>query len=117
VYPQADSQSFTFLVRVLLKNGGGNPGDLKPGMFARVQVTLGPPRQVLTIPESSLMNEKDREAKVFVIAGNTLSQRTVGLGLSLGTDREIVSGLDAGEVVVLKPEGDLREGTYVSLAD
>ncbi|MDR2258083.1 MAG: efflux RND transporter periplasmic adaptor subunit [Treponema sp.] len=117
VYPQADSQSFTFLVRVLLKNEGKTMEDLKPGMFARVQVTLGPPRQVLAIPESSLMNKKDRDAKVFVIAGNTLSQRTVGLGLSLGTDREIVSGLSAGEVVVLKPEGDLREGTYVSLAD
>jgi RND family efflux transporter MFP subunit len=117
VYPQADSQSFTFLVRVLLKNEGENMGDLKPGMFARVQVVLGPPRQILTVPESSLMNKKDGEAKVFVIAGNTLSERAVGLGLSLETDREIVSGLSAGEVVVLKPEGDLREGTYVSMAD
>jgi RND family efflux transporter MFP subunit len=117
VYPQADSQSFTFLVRVLLRNDGDDRGRLKPGMFARVQVTLGPPRQALTLPESSLMNKKDREAKVFVIAGNTLSERTVVLGLSLGADREIISGIVAGEVAVLKPEGDLREGTHVSAAD
>jgi multidrug efflux pump subunit AcrA (membrane-fusion protein) len=117
VYPQADSSSFTFLVRVLLQNQGEDMEGLKPGMFARVQVTLGPPRQILTLPESSLMDKKDREAKVFVIAGNTLSQRTVGLGLSLGTEREIVSGVKTGEVVVLKPEGDLREGTYVSVAE
>jgi RND family efflux transporter MFP subunit len=116
VYPQADSQSFSFLVRVLLRNEGG-PGSLKPGMFARVQVILGPPRPALLIPESSLSHKKDQEGKVFVIAGDRLSERTVGLGLSLGKDREILSGLSAGEVVVLKPEGDLREGTYVSAAD
>jgi multidrug efflux pump subunit AcrA (membrane-fusion protein) len=117
VYPQADSQSFTFLVRVLLKNQGDETAGLKPGMFARVSVTLGPPRPVLVLPESSLMNKGDREGKVFVINGNTLSERTVGLGLSLGKDREIVSGISAGEVVVLKPEGDLREGTHVYAAD
>jgi RND family efflux transporter MFP subunit len=116
VYPQADSQSFSFLVRVLLRNEGGL-GSLKPGMFARVQVILGPPRPALLIPESSLVFKKDREGRVFVIAGDRLSERTVGLGLSLGKDREILSGLSAGEVVVLKPEGDLREGTYVSMAD
>jgi multidrug efflux pump subunit AcrA (membrane-fusion protein) len=92
-------------------------GSLKPGMFARVQVILGPPRPALTIPESSLVNKKDREGKVFVIAGDRLSERAVDLGLSLGKDREILSGINAGEVVVLKPEGDLREGTYVSAVD
>jgi multidrug efflux pump subunit AcrA (membrane-fusion protein) len=117
IYPQADSQSFTFLVRVLLENSKDDMDGWKPGMFTRVQVTLGPPRQTLTVPESSLMDKKDREAKVFVVAGNTLSGRTVGLGLSLGADREIVSGLAAGEVVVVKPEGELREGTYVSVVD
>jgi multidrug efflux pump subunit AcrA (membrane-fusion protein) len=117
VYPQADSQSFTFLVRVLLRNGTGLSGGLKPGMFARVSVVLGPPRRALVLPESSLMNKTDREGRVFVIAGNTLSERTVGLGPSLGKDREIVSGISAGEVVVLKPEGDLREGSHVSAAD
>jgi RND family efflux transporter MFP subunit len=116
VYPQADSQSFSFLVRVLLRNEGGL-GSLKPGMFARVQVILGPPRPALTIPESSLVNKKDREGTVFVIAGDRLSERAVGLGPSLGKDREILSGLGAGEVVVLKPEGNLREGTHVSVVD
>jgi multidrug efflux pump subunit AcrA (membrane-fusion protein) len=113
VYPQADSQSFSFLVRVLLRNGDG-ANSLKPGMFARVSVVLGPPRRALVLPESSLMNKTDREGRVFVIAGNVLSERTVGLGPSLGKEREIVSGLRAGEVVVLKPEGDLREGSHVA---
>jgi RND family efflux transporter MFP subunit len=115
VYPQADSQSFTFLVRVLLRGTGIER--LKPGMFARVSITLGPPRSVVVLPESALAGKKDNEGRVFVINGDTLSERKVGLGLSLGEEREITSGIRAGEVVVLRPEGDLREGSHVSAAN
>ncbi|MDR1618827.1 MAG: efflux RND transporter periplasmic adaptor subunit [Treponema sp.] len=114
VYPQADSQSFSFLVRVLLD---GAPEDLRPGMFARVSVDFGQNREALVIPESALVNKKNEEAKVFVFNGNTLSERQVILGASLGGEREIVSGIKAGEVVVLRPDWDLREGLYVSLAE
>jgi multidrug efflux pump subunit AcrA (membrane-fusion protein) len=52
VYPQADSQSLSLLVRVLLRGGhAGASGDIKPGMFARVRVTLGPPRRAIAVPE------------------------------------------------------------------
>jgi RND family efflux transporter MFP subunit len=115
IYPQADSQSMSFLVRVLLPGGGG--GDLKPGMFARVQVRIGPPRQALIIPESSIVNKRNNEGIVFVINGNVLSERKINLGPALGEEREIASGLEAGELLVLRPDADLQEGSYVSLAN
>jgi RND family efflux transporter MFP subunit len=115
IYPQADSQSMSFLVRVLLLDGGG--GDLKPGMFARVQVRVGPPRQALIIPESSIVNKRNNEGIVFVINGNILSERKINLGPALGEEREIASGLEAGELLVLRPDADLREGSYVSAAN
>ena len=114
VYPQADSQSFSFLVRVLLD---GTPKELRPGMFARVSVDLGQKRGALVIPESALVNKKNEEAKIFVVSGNTVSERKVILGASLGEEREILAGMKAGEVVVLRPDWDLREGLYVSLAE
>jgi RND family efflux transporter MFP subunit len=115
IYPQADSQSMSFLVRVLLPGGG--EGDLKPGMFARVQIRVGPPRQALIIPESSIVNKRNNEGIVFVINGNVLSERKINLGPALGEEREIASGLEAGELLVLRPDADLREGSYVSLAN
>ncbi|MDR1618988.1 MAG: efflux RND transporter periplasmic adaptor subunit [Treponema sp.] len=114
VYPQADSQSFSFLVRVLLDEA---PEVLRPGMFARISVDLGQNRRAVIIPESALINKKNDQAKIFVVNGNTVSERKVILGASLGEEREIVSGIDAGEVVVLRPDWDLREGLYVSLAE
>ena len=84
-------------------------------MFARVSVTRGPPRRVLTVPESSLVNKKDREGTVFVITGGAVFERKVRFGDSLGDDREIESGLGPGEVVVLRPGNGLRDGVYVSV--
>jgi multidrug efflux pump subunit AcrA (membrane-fusion protein) len=127
VYPQADSQSLSFLVRVLLDRsphgenaGGGNAGgsgksrDPKPGMFTRVTVLLGPPRRAFMVPETAVINKRDGAGTVFVINSGTLSERKVTLGTTLGDEREISSGLNAGELVVLRPDRDMREGTHVS---
>ncbi|MCL2043305.1 MAG: efflux RND transporter periplasmic adaptor subunit [Treponema sp.] len=114
VYPQADSQSMSFVVRVLIE---GDPGDLKPGMFCRVQVILGPPRRVVFLPASALAAKRNNEAEIFVINGDTLSGRKVILGRVQGDLWEINSGIRAGEIAVLRPDSDMREGTFVSLAE
>jgi RND family efflux transporter MFP subunit len=113
IYPQADSQSLSFIVRVLLETAAG----LHPGMFARIRIPLGEPRSSLVIPQSSLKNRKNGEAAVFVIKGNYISERKVSLGAEYGGDREIIAGLAAGEAVVVKPDSDLREGDYVRVAE
>jgi len=125
IYPQADSQSLSFLVRVLLqeahhagapKNSNYN-GKLKPGMFARVTVNLGPPNNIVFIPESAIFNQKNNEGSVFVINGSALTERKITLGISHGEEREVKYGLKAGEVIVQRPETDLREGTNVALVE
>jgi len=119
IYPQADSQSLSFLVRVLLKETQ-NPNSvskLKPGMFARVAVNLGPPNTAVFIPESAIFNQKNNEGSVFVINGSVLSERKITLGFSHGEERAIKTGLKAGELIVQRPETDLREGTHVALVE
>jgi len=119
IYPQADSQSLSFLVRVLLKETKNSNyiGKLKPGMFARVTVSLGPPNTVVLIPESSIFNQKNNEGSVFVINGSALTERKITLGFSHGEEREIKAGLRGGELIVQRPETDLREGTHVALVE
>jgi len=114
VYPHADSQSLSFLVRVLID---GENGGLKPGMFSRVRILLGLPRSGIFLPASSIAGRKNNEAHVFVINGDRLSGRKVILGNPSGDLWEIVSGVKAGEIAVLRPDSDMREGTFVSLAD
>jgi len=117
VYPQADSQSLSFLVRVLLRDIGVLETRLKPGMFARINVNLGPPKKIIYILESAIFGQKNNEGSVFVINGSVLTERKITLGAALGEEREITNGLNAGELVVLRPDSDLREGTNVAVME
>ncbi|MCL2411830.1 MAG: efflux RND transporter periplasmic adaptor subunit [Treponema sp.] len=118
VYPQADSQSLSFFVRVLLENTNTEDFNrLKPGMFTRVTVILGPPQNTIFVPESSIFNQKNNEASIFIINGSILTERRITLGFSYGEEREVKSGLNTGEIVVLRPDTNLREGTNVTLAN
>jgi multidrug efflux pump subunit AcrA (membrane-fusion protein) len=78
---------------------------------------LGQPRKGVFLPASALAGKKNNEAEVFVINGNTLSGRKVVLGQVRGDQWEITSGVKAGEIAVLRPDTDMREGTFVSLAE
>jgi len=115
IYPQADSQSLSFLVRVLLRNAG-EPDNLKSGMFARITVKLGNPNKAVYIPESSIFNKKNNEGSVFIISGSVLTERKIIFGSLFGEEREIISGLNEGEIIVQRPDSDLREGTNVSVS-
>jgi RND family efflux transporter MFP subunit len=115
IYPQADSQSLSFLVRVLLRNTGTADNRLKPGMFARITVNLGPPRNAVFIPESSIFNQKNNEGCIFIVNGQSLTERKIIIAAVHGEECEISSGLNAGELVVLRPDPDLREAENVSV--
>jgi len=115
ISPQADNQSFTFMVRVLFVPGEESP--LRPGMFARVSIPLEDPRRITVIPEAALMAKRGNTGKVFTVRGNVLSERDVILGSLNGDEREIVSGLVPGEVVAFGPMTALKEGLYVSAAE
>ena len=115
VSPQADSQSFTFLVRVIMD--ADDEGLLKPGMFARITIFPEQSRVINLIPESALLDKKNNQGKVFTIQNNTIRERSVELGQLLGSEREIISGLYIGEAVVLQPDTALKDGAYVSIAN
>jgi len=117
IYPQADSQSLSFLVRVLLLNAGVSDIRLKPGMFSRITVNLGPPKNAVYIPESAIFNRKNNEGSVFVINGSALTERKISTGPSQGDECEITAGLNEGELIVLRPGPELREGVHVSVAE
>jgi multidrug efflux pump subunit AcrA (membrane-fusion protein) len=115
VSPQADSQSFTFTVRVLIP--ADREGLLKPGMFARIAIPLEEKQKIVIVPEAALRDKRENQGTVFTINGSILSERSVGLGRILGEEREITSGLAPGEVVVLRPDAALQDGIYVSIAE
>jgi multidrug efflux pump subunit AcrA (membrane-fusion protein) len=133
ISPIADSQSFTFSVRILLskealinsvvlnKEGITNESDnrepARPGMFARVSIILGEAQDSLTIKENALINKNNNEGYCFIVNGNSLVLRKILLGKNIEDEYIVLSGLSTGDLTVLHPDSGLQEGDYVSITE
>ena len=91
--------------------------DLISGMFARVSVVLQSLESVTAVPETAaVLCQGDRV--VFVVNGDgTVSRRIIETGLETGGFVEILSGIEAGELVVTAGHSGLTEGTDVRVID
>ena len=92
----------TFEVRV----SNSNPtGELKANMSANAEIILEEKKNVLMVPEASLIYDKDRNASVELPdahAENGRKKIPVKLGISNGVKTEIVSGLTEKQQVILQ---------------
>jgi HlyD family secretion protein len=92
----------TFEVRVSISNPGG---ELKANMTANAEIVLEEKKNVLMVPEASMIYDKDRNASVELPdpkAENGRKKIPVKIGISNGVKTEIISGLNEKEQVVLQ---------------
>ncbi len=115
VAPSVDPNTRTTLVKAEIPNGNH---ELKPGMFANLDLTVNVRENSIVIPEVALSQILDgNRAVVFAVdTQGTVQLRSVKLGLRLAGQVEIVSGLDAGEKVVVEGVQKIGPGAKVKLA-
>ena len=92
----------TFEVRVSIDN---SKGELKSQMTANAEIILEEHKNVLMVPEGSLIYDKDRKASVEVPDPNGKDGKkkvAVVVGISNGSKTELVSGLKEGQQVILQ---------------
>jgi len=92
----------TFEVRVSIQNPGG---ELKAEMTANAEIILEEHKNVLQIPEGSILYDKDKKASVEIPnpKGKDGKQKVaVNIGISNGAKTEVLSGLKEGDQVVLQ---------------
>src|SRR4051812_20123613 len=92
----------TFEVRVSINNPGG---ELKAEMTANAEVILDEHKNVLQIPEGSIIYDKDRKASVEVPdpKGKDGQRKVaVNIGISNGAKTEVLNGLKEGDQVILQ---------------
>jgi membrane fusion protein (multidrug efflux system) len=88
------------------------------GQYARGSIETSSSATAIVIPESALTNRSGDAAVVFVLSGNRVSRRQVTAGArDENTGRiAILTGLQAGERVLINPSSDIGDGTIVTLA-
>jgi HlyD family secretion protein len=92
----------TFEVRASIHNPGG---ELRANMSANAEIILEEKKNVLLVPESAVIYDKQRKASLEVPdAGTEKGRRQVAakLGISNGVKTELVSGLKEGSKVILQ---------------
>jgi hypothetical protein len=75
-----------------------------------------PPGAAGVLVPAAAVRVEGKSGIVFVVADDKVQRRAVTLGQSVGPDRQVLSGLSAGERVVLSPPASLGDGTAVKLA-
>ena len=106
---RVDPQTRAVRVRAELPNPDAR---LRPGMLLRVQVQL-PPRQALVLPELAVQQEAEQGYVFRVGPGDTVEQVPVTLGARQRGQVEVVSGLKAGDRVVVEGTVKLHAGSRI----
>ncbi len=111
---QVNAESRTVPIRIDLANEGGV---LRPGMSSTAWVTpAGDATTVVTVPAAALQRVEEDWVVFIPRSPDTFEVRKVGRGRDLAGEIEILSGLKAGETVVvdgsflLKAEGEKAHG-------
>ncbi|MBP3535975.1 MAG: efflux RND transporter periplasmic adaptor subunit [Muribaculaceae bacterium] len=112
IHPTVDTATRTFQVEVQVANP---KEDIKPGMFARVDINLGDQDNVV-VPDRAVVKQTGSGNKyVYVLRGNKVSFQRVELGQRLDTSYELLSGIEDGDTVVITGQARLIDGAEVEV--
>lgn len=111
--PVAGKESRMFRVKVKVDN----PETLlKPGMFVQVQLNLGEPKPVLSVPQKAVLGQKGVQY-VFTVEDGKAKKIRVEAGDIVDDRIEIVDGVSEGMIILTNNLDKLKDGNPVQLGD
>ena len=98
VYPTVNTATRTTPVRLELEN---RDGQLRPGMFAHIEVAVAGSKLRLTVPKSAVIDSGERQIVLRVAGEGKFQPQPVKIGLRGKESVEILDGLEDGAEVVV----------------
>jgi len=112
IYPTIDPNTRTFTVEVKLDNRDLR---VRPGMFARVTVNFGTEERVV-VPDQAIVKQSGAgDRYVYVYNNGKVSYVKVELGQRMGTEYELLSGVENDTEVVVAGQSRLLDGIEVEV--
>lgn len=117
INPKVDSTSRNVQVRASMKNPHAR---LLPGMFAKVELAVGKPQRLVTVPLTAIVSNAYGDL-VYLVDGapssqnGTARQSFVKTTAARGDRVAITEGIKDGEKVVIAGQLKLRNGTPVAI--
>jgi len=107
---RVDPSTGTILIRGVFLN---EDGTLRPGLYARVRVPIGEPREVPLVVDRALGTDQGTRFVYVIDDENRAVRRDVRAGRVYGGMRIIEEGLEPGERVVINGIQRIRDGAEV----
>ena len=112
IFPTLDPVTHTVSTEIEVAN---KDLKLRPGMYARVHLDFGT-KEALTVPDKAIVRQAGSGARyVYIFSGGKAVYRAVELGQQQGDLYEVVSGLNAGDQVIISAPSNLKNGLSVKL--
>lgn len=112
VYPTIDATTHTFPVEIKLPNTNQR---VRPGMFGRVTMSFGTMNHVVVPDQAVVKRAGSGDRYVYVYKDGKVSYNKVELGRRMGTEYELVSGVDNNSQVVIAGQTRLADGIEVEV--
>lgn len=109
VNPQLDTAGRAVVLRAQMDN---RTGVLKPGMFARVRLTLADTGETVVVPEQSVAMQGEDQIMFKVVDGRAMRTK-VEVGQRRDGKVEIVDGVSGSDTIVVAGWQRLRDGAAV----
>lgn len=77
-------------------------GDLLPGLYVRISIEQAVKEDALAIPQMAVQRDQQGNPYVYVVVDNKAERRDVRLGPTLGPQWLLLSGVNAGDDVVVE---------------
>ena len=110
IVPASDPNSRSFIVKVGVPNLAGV--QLRSGVYGKARFISGQ-RQALAIPNTAI-SQRGQLTGVFIVDQSGVARlRLIKTGRPFGDNVEILSGLNAGEQIVIEGPATIQDGTRV----
>jgi len=111
IRPLIDSATRTFTVKLEVPNPDHR---LKPGMYARVKITLLEKKGVPIISRDTILN-KDGMSYVMLVNNSKAREQAIKTGLAQGNRVEVIEGVSPGDLVIVSGHQGLKSGMPVKI--
>ncbi len=112
VSPILDPATRTAPIEIEIPNATAR---LKPGMYARVDITVDTKKEALVVPITALVDLGGRRGVFQPLPDNTAAFRVVQVGTETGDTAEVIVGLQEGDRVITTGAAALRDGDRILL--
>lgn len=111
ISPRIDRRTRTLRVKARIQNADGR---LRPGLFARADLGIATREGALIVPHEAVLLRAEGQIVYTVDDDDRVHRVVVETGLHQGGRIEIISGLAAGDQVVIRGHAALSDGMLVS---